>query len=142
MSLLPKPQGGYRTIDSTPMWYRLWALARRKAIKEWEAKIVSSWVIAAPGMQALDAALRRSLLYEVASLLGAQHVAILWDYEKLFDTIDPAILLEESVALNFQFPIYVLCYKCTCCRHFHSVVPWEVYHCRLFLFYPTYKGVP
>ena len=33
MALLAKPQGGFRCVAKTPMWYRLWRMARRPIIK-------------------------------------------------------------------------------------------------------------
>ena len=79
------------------------AFVRRARVKEWELVVLGSWDTAAPGQQALDAALRRSLFAEVASLLGQTHCAILWDYD-FFDTVDPSLLFDEAVKLIFPLP--------------------------------------
>ena len=78
MAMLPKPQGGSRCVAKTPMWYRLWAGARRQAIKTWECGIVASWDSSAPGRSAIDAGLRRALFSEAASWLGQAHTVVLW----------------------------------------------------------------
>ena len=108
MALPPKPQGGFRTVAKTPMWYRLFAFCRRKAIKEWECQLVAKWDAAAPGRQALDAALRRALLAETAVLLSEKQAIALWDFEKN-DTVDPALLFEEALQLVFRCLICVWC---------------------------------
>ena len=63
MAMLKKPQGGFRCVAKTPMWYRLFAFVRRSVVKEWELGMMGEFDTAAPGQQALDAALRRSLFW-------------------------------------------------------------------------------
>ena len=107
MAMLKKPQGGFRCVAKTHMWYRLFAFVRRSVVKEWELGMMGDFDTAAPGQQALDAALRRSLFGEIASWLGDSFSCIFWGYEKFFDSIAPELLLKEAIALNF--PLTDLC---------------------------------
>ena len=79
------------------MWYRLATFSRRPLIQEWEKGVIGQWDTAAPGKSALDAAIRRSLQAEAAGLRGEHSAAILWDFEKYFDSIDLRILVREAI---------------------------------------------
>jgi len=108
MALLPKPQGGWRFVAKTSMVYRIWNLVRRPAVKAWEAKTAAPWDYAKPGSSAMSAALSRALADEIAQAHGQHACAVLWDFEKLFDSIYPALLVRRALALGYPLVDLVL----------------------------------
>jgi hypothetical protein len=106
MALLGKPTGGERTIGMTPMFYRVWCRCRNEVAK-WEQEHAAQQDLAKKGSCALQAAVKRLLVAEVAQLLGLHSIAAMWDMEKLFGTIDVSILVQE--ALEAKYPLVDLC---------------------------------
>ena len=109
MALLPKPTAGFRSVAKTVIPYRIWCAARRRAVvKPWEARIVQAWDTSRPGVSGLDAALTRALRTETA-IQCRQHVcALLWDFKKFFDSIDPRLLIDKALRLGFPIVDLVL----------------------------------
>ena len=101
--VLGKPGGGIRTICKTPMLYRMYNIVST-AVMSWEAAISDSCPhdTAKKGNSALDAALGRNLLAEVAFWIGQVFGAALNDFHKFFDTIDVSVLMQE--AIKCQYP--------------------------------------
>ena len=67
----------------------------------WEGRNQAEWDFAKAGVGALDVAYQRALEAEVDRYTGLTYGAILWDFIKVFDTLDPAHLVQEAVALGF-----------------------------------------
>ena len=111
IALLPKPccaLTDLRPIGKTPLVYRMWCVLRSHPAKLWEQSNMPEWDKCKPGSSALDAALNRSLLAEVAHRLGEHSVAVLWDLEKFFDTISTSDLIEAAMELDFPpLPLYL-----------------------------------
>ena len=61
---------------------------RRFKVKDWCANVRRVWDAAVKGRSALTAALRRSVVAEVARKCGRLFAAIFWDLSKFFDTIE------------------------------------------------------
>ena len=101
MAMLPKPDGGTRCVAKSLMQYRMWGCIRKPLRLRWEASEVEEWDLCRPGRSALDAAFERSLDCEVAVRTGQHCGAILWDFEKFFDTVPVDILLNNALAAGF-----------------------------------------
>jgi len=103
-SVLGKPGGGVRTISMTPMITSRMLNSVSTSVKDWEANVSADckYDTAKKGSNALDAALARNLLSEVAFWLKRAFGAAFNDYHKFFDTIDINILLEQ--ALYSEYP--------------------------------------
>ena len=101
MSVIPKPSGGHRCVGKTPMVYRIWAASRRDDIKKWEVSNMAPWDGSGPKCSALKTSLNRAVNMELARAEGLEAGGILWDFEKLFDNIDPRLLIERAVKLRF-----------------------------------------
>ena len=71
-------------------------------VKEWEAEVRQPYDSAGKGSSALESALIRNMLAELAHWNNEYSAAILHDFEKFFDTIDIPILLNQ--AIKNQFP--------------------------------------
>ena len=108
MSLLPKPQGGQRTVAKTPMLYRLWNILVTPQLKEWNEATVPDWDFATKGRSAVFSATLRAWTNEVAKLAGVSALSILWDIEKFFDTINPKDVLREGIALKYPLRCLLL----------------------------------
>ena len=101
MSLIPKPTGGSRTIAKTPILYRLWCVARRQGVPNWEHDIRADFDNSVPGLSALRAALRRTVLLEISGYSGQAAALVLWDWAKLCDTIPPRDVLSSAESLGY-----------------------------------------
>ena len=105
---LGKATGGYRTICSSPILYRLHTKHRQPVIRHWEKQICHSYDTARPGSSCLRAALKRNFLAECQVRLGRHCAAALHDIDKFFDSIDPVILATN--ATRNGYPARDLCF--------------------------------
>ena len=90
------------------MQYRLWGLMRKPVRLRWELKEVEDWDLCRPGGSALDVAFVRSLECEVAVRNGQHAGAILWDFEKFFDSVHLPALVTNATSLCFPLIDLVL----------------------------------
>ena len=109
MALLPKPgRTDKRCVAKTAMVYRLWCGARRDAVRRYEVEHMAEWDKSRPGASALTAAYERSIDMERGVLSKQAVGAMLWDFEKFFDTINVATVLAEGELLTFPLTDLVL----------------------------------
>ena len=79
MAILPKPDGGARTVGKTCMLYRMWARMRFPVTRAWERQRLADWDKAKARSSAGDAAYARSMEAE-AAVHCRHHVACnIWD---------------------------------------------------------------
>ena len=99
-SCLGKPGGGIRTISKLPMTNRLYNKVSTN-VNNWEKDLLNnacgSYETAKKGHSALDAALYRNIVAEIAHWLGQFVACALNDYHKFFDTINISSLIIESI---------------------------------------------
>ena len=81
--------------------YRFWCLARRPIIKTWEKSVALSCDYAKSGSSALLAGTTRALSAELAHAFGEHSCAVLWDFEKFFDSISPVLLIQRACSLGY-----------------------------------------
>ena len=105
---LGKPSGGVRTISKTPMLYRMVSRCIFDKVVAWEEANVQSYDAAARGSSSLQASLYRNLLSEVAYYNEEEILAIFNDYDKFFDRIDIAILVNKIISTNYPLKDAVL----------------------------------
>ena len=98
---LPKPSGGERPIALLATLYRVWARCRGPWIREWDVARASFYDRALAGSSALQAAMGRLLVDEVATLQGLQSCRILWDIEKFYDSVSWLQLLHWGQILSY-----------------------------------------
>ena len=70
-------------------------------VKGWEAQVRQPYDSAGKGSSALESALIRNMLAELAHWSNEYSAAILHDFEKIFDTIDIPILLDQAIRNHF-----------------------------------------
>ena len=90
MSLLPKKQGGTRTIATCPSIYRVLLATLSGLFAEWGAAMTEAAPFldsAAPGNTAEGAAYLRAAVLEVHQTLGFHTVQILGDIQACFDSV-------------------------------------------------------
>ena len=102
MGLLPKPQGGQRTVAKTPSLYRLWNVIQSPEMRKWSGESAPEWDFASQGRSAAFSATLRAWTNEVATLSGLACATVLWDMETFFDTIHPREVLKQGI--HFGYP--------------------------------------
>ena len=98
---LGKAAGGERTIALTPMLYSLWCKTRRPVVQKWQQEHLLESNSARKGSSALKAASFRGLLAEIARAHGHEVGAVLYDFKKFFDTVEPDVLEEALNSTDF-----------------------------------------
>lgn len=83
LSVIPKPVQGERLVARMPMVLRILFRMRRWEIGSWEDAKHGFWDNAIAGSSALQAAIKRSFLVEVATTLGASAAMAFIDIEKI-----------------------------------------------------------
>ena len=101
MALLPKPQGGERTVAKTPLLYRLYNVVRAPAVKEWAVAHCEDHDFAAQGKSALLSAAHRCWTNEMARHAKLHSASILWDIWKFFDSIRPQDVIREGARMQY-----------------------------------------
>ena len=89
-----KAKGDCRTINKTPMLYRM-ILRMDGEIRQWELDNKSKFDAACIGSSALTAALKRNVWAEVVKFLDGCSACAFNDFGKLFDTLDIPTLLNN-----------------------------------------------
>ena len=101
---LGKPSGGLRTISKLPMTNRLYNKVSNNVVN-WEKQIIANacgpYETAQKGCSALDAALYRNVVAEIAYWLNQIVACALNDYHKFFDTINISTLIIESIYTEY-----------------------------------------
>ena len=107
---LGKPGDGHRTITKSPILYRLTCREgnHRDIIRQWENSICLENDSAKKGSSAKKACLKRSFFADLFSLCGMDTGANLFDFDKLFDTVDLPMLL--ALLNKKQYPLKHLCF--------------------------------
>ena len=91
LALLPKKQGGVRTIAICSSFYRILFRLLSPELSAWDSSVAFDNEVvdtAAPGRSALVEALVRNLSFELAYWTSHHVLAIFWDINKFFDSID------------------------------------------------------
>lgn len=99
-AILGKPSGGTRTVCKTPMAYRI-TLRSRNEVALWEEDNTGDFDTAGKGKSALIAAAYRGLQAETYKYTEEQVIGVFHDFEKIFDTIDLATLMQKTRECNF-----------------------------------------
>ena len=92
MSLLPKAEEGYRTINLFAMITRVWTRTRRMVIRKWEAAQERPYLFAGKGKSARDAAWLMAARAEKASMDNNVYVQISLDLVTAFDFVKHEVL--------------------------------------------------
>ena len=102
MAMIPKPLvPDLRCVGKAPMLYRMWGACRREGVVSWETESLAPWDMSRKGVSALDVAYHRVVMAEACHATDMAFAAVLWDFEKFFDTLDTGWLIQEAVALGF-----------------------------------------
>ena len=101
-SVLRKPAGGIHTICKSGKLCIIFNIVFTK-VATWEKSTAQSCKhdTAMKGSSALDAALHRGLIAEVAFWLHEHFCSALNDFHKFFDTIDISVLLREACFVDY-----------------------------------------
>ena len=81
--------------------YRTVSKACLEPVGLWDETAAGHWDTAIRGSSALRAALARSLQLEVAALNGHHSNAVLWDLDGFYESINPDILLQKCLELDY-----------------------------------------
>ena len=106
IAMLGKSTGGERPICLTTSIYRCYSRIRKTWVSSWESERAGFWDAAVKTSTPLKAALIRELLNEVSVNLKLSVAEILWDMEKFYDCLDPAVM--AKLALRLQYPVIPL----------------------------------
>ena len=91
MTMLPKKDGGTRTVAIAAALYRLLMELDSDEVPDFEKREAFENDSATAGASAVRAVEDRALEAELAKLEGSSLLTILWDPKKFFDTIDIAL---------------------------------------------------
>jgi hypothetical protein len=108
MTMLPKKDGGTRTVAIAATLYRLLMELDNAEVEQFESREAFENDSAKAGASAVRAAEDRALEAEIAKLEGSNLLTILWDLKKCFDTINIFCLFQEAVKLEFPLRQFVL----------------------------------
>ena len=102
MVALAKKLGGFRLIAIASSFVRLtMRLVSHRFTKPWDRSVAHEGDTAAPGRNCQQAAVRRALRMEVATVLDEAAVLILWDAEAYYDLFDLPLLVPELRYTSF-----------------------------------------
>ena len=103
-ALLPKQPGigQERHIGLTSMLYRLWTIARKDTTDNWLLAKAAWWDTAIKGSGALQAALHRLLLDQLARCDNLHTCTLFSDLTRFYDNIDLRKLLHECERTGFD----------------------------------------
>ena len=108
IALFAKPMStGERPITVTGCLYAWYMSIMSDIAAEWDQERQGFWDDAVKGSSALQAALRRRLGEEVATLLGKTVIGVYYDMEKFYDSISLSGLI--SWARDREFQPVILC---------------------------------
>lgn len=94
--LLPKSDGGFRSIGLLPLLPRTWMPSRRDVIRKWERRNDRGWVYAGTGKGADVAAWKQAARAEYAKAINTHYAQVLLDLVKAFDRNPFHILAKEA----------------------------------------------
>ena len=106
--LLPKSEGGYRTIGLFPTLVRLWMRVRLGIAQMWQADNHRDYLYGGPGMSALMAAWKIGLHAENAASDDDDHAAPLLDLVKAFDKVPHDHLVRAARRLGYPIVLLIL----------------------------------
>lgn len=95
MVLLGKKSGGSRTIAILGSFYTLLMKLMQDNVTDWDAAKAGKWDTAFKGSFALRAQIQRALNIEVAFDHQQDVIVLLWDMNKLFDSVRISILVQK-----------------------------------------------
>ena len=104
MSLHPclgKPNNGARTICKTPMIFRNQSRVLFHDVVKWELDNPRDYDSAQRGSSALQSALYKSLMAEMAHFNHQESIMLLADYEKFVDTVDLPLLIQSFIDTGY-----------------------------------------
>jgi hypothetical protein len=99
--LLPKLDGGFRTIGLLPLLPRVWMRARRSIAKMWEKENSRPYPYAGEARGATVAAWKQAARAELAATLGTDYGQVLLDLVKAFERIPHHVLVREARRLGY-----------------------------------------
>ena len=100
--LLPKTDGGFRPIGLFPTVIRLWMRTRICVARAWEAATAMPCLFGGAGMGAQRAAWEAAFASELAAHCRNDHLQILLDLVKAFETVPHDKLVEAAVAKGYS----------------------------------------
>ena len=103
--LLPKADGGFRPIGLFPTIIRLWMRSRVCIARAWEAANALPSLFGGAGMGAQRAAWEAAFAAELAALRCSDHVQVLLDLVKAFETVPHDKLVEAAMAKGYSIVI-------------------------------------
>ena len=104
--LLPKPDGGRRSIGLLPLLPRIWMRARNEVVRKWERRNEYSWMYAGEGRGADVAAWKQAARAEYARAIHTYYGQVLLDLVKAFDRIPFHVLARE--ARRHEYPMWLV----------------------------------
>ena len=96
VTLLPRPDGGWRLIALFATLYRLWARCRKCYAMQWEDAKDAVHFISGPCRSSTEAVWRASARAEAGTLQGYAAAAMLLDGVKFYERIPYDILVDEA----------------------------------------------
>jgi len=108
ISLLPRPQGGERSVGLTCLLYVQWAARRGDDIKGWENNRTQHWDKAVKGLSSLRAAVRRRFLDEAWVETRGFAAGCYWDVEKSYESIKPRWPMEAARGQGMTIKVLAL----------------------------------
>ena len=115
VALLVKPTGGDRPISIPAYIYRSWTATCAEAVSEWDQSFIKHWDTAIRGSSALRAGLRRLLKDEISAGKHEDIMAILWDAEKFYDSLDLRLIIKEGQLAAMDIVVLTVCLEAYLC---------------------------
>ena len=101
MMSVAKATGGDRMVGKTPLRYRIWSGIKKPAVRKWACENLDPGDASTPGNSGLLAALDVNWEMELASVGGLASGLNLWDWERFFDSVQPAQVAANALKLNY-----------------------------------------
>ena len=121
VALLVKPTGGDRPISIPAYIYRSWTATCAEAVSEWDQSFIKHWDTAIRGSSALRAGLRRLLKDEISAGKHEDIMAILWDAEKFYDSLDLRLIIKEGQLAAMDIVVLTVCLEAYLCPRILTV---------------------
>ena len=111
ISLLGKKDGNTRCIAIATTLYRLVMAMCKPLVRNWDKEVGHNNDSALAGRKPLLETVKRAAHMEAGYVRKRCVIAVLWDAEKFFDSLDISTLVSRAVDLGFPPEVMVLDYK-------------------------------